>query len=247
MLEIKNISKTFRDKVLDDVTFNVSSRSNVAVLGPSGSGKSTLLNCITGFETPDCGQVIVNGLDITSLSSNKRPLGMVFQNFSLFPNMTAYENIAYPLRVKGKNTSAVSNILNVIGMEEHADKYPKQLSGGQQQRVAIARALVYNPDVILMDEPLASLDLKLRIKLQKDIKQLLKDTTVVYVTHDFTEAFNMCDTIVIMNQGKVEQVGSPTEILDNPRSDFVNEFVCETWKDYTASVFSSSVFSPSTR
>ncbi len=247
MLEIKNISKTFRDKVLDDVTFNVSSGSNVAVLGPSGSGKSTLLNCITGFETPDCGQVIVNGLDITSLSSNKRPLGMVFQNFSLFPNMTAYENIAYPLRVKGKNTSAVSNILNVIGMEEHADKYPKQLSGGQQQRVAIARALVYNPDVILMDEPLASLDLKLRIKLQKDIKQLLKNTTVVYVTHDFTEAFNMCDTIVIMNQGKVEQVGSPTEILDNPRSDFVNEFVCETWKDYTASIFSSSVLSPSTR
>lgn len=247
MLQVKNVSKTFKDTVLDSVSFSVDTGSNVAVLGPSGSGKSTLLNCITGFETPDQGQILVNGVDITRLPSNKRPLGMVFQNFSLFPNMTATENIAYPLRVKGKDTNSVKDILTVIGMEEHADKLPKQLSGGQQQRVAIARALVYNPDVILMDEPLASLDLKLRIRLQKDIKQLLKDTTVVYVTHDFTEAFNMCDTIVIMNQGKVEQIGSPAEILDSPRSDFVNEFVCETWKDYTSSIFSSDILSTSTR
>jgi len=247
MLEVKNIKKTFKDTVLDNVSFSVPAGSNIAVLGPSGSGKSTLLNCITGFESPDCGQIIVNGLDITTLSSNKRPLGMVFQNFSLFPNMTAYENIAYPLRVKGKDLSPVNDVLKVIGMEEHANKLPKQLSGGQQQRVAIARALVYNPDVILMDEPLASLDLKLRIRLQKDIKQLLKDTTVIYVTHDFTEAFNMCDTIVIMNKGKVEQIGSPTEILDKPRSDFVNEFVCETWKDYTSSIFSSNILSTAVR
>ena len=233
--------------MLDAVSFSVNTGSNIAVLGPSGSGKSTLLNCITGFETPDTGQILVNGVNITALDSNKRPLGMVFQNFSLFPNMTARENIAYPLRVKGKDTSPVKDILEVIGMTEHADKLPKQLSGGQQQRVAIARALVYNPDVILMDEPLASLDLKLRIRLQKDIKQLLKDTTVVYVTHDFTEAFNMCETVVIMNQGKVEQIGSPAEILDSPRSDFVNEFVCETWKDYTSSIFSSNILSTSTR
>lgn len=246
MLKVKNISKTFKDTVLDNVSFSVSSKSNVAILGPSGSGKSTLLNCITGFEAPDSGSIILNNRDITKISSNKRSLGMVFQNFSLFPNMTARENIEYPLRVKGKNLNAVLDILKVTGMEEHADKLPKQLSGGQQQRVAIARALVYNPDVILMDEPLASLDLKLRIKLQRDIKQLLKDTTVVYVTHDFTEAFNMCNTIIIMNQGKIEQIGSPKDILDNPRSDFVNEFVCETWKDYTSSIFSNGFLSSST-
>jgi len=247
MLKIENITKTYKEIVLDNVSFYANTGENIAILGPSGSGKSTLLNCITGFENPDCGKILVNGRNITNLPSNNRSLGMVFQNFSLFPNMTARENIAYPLRVKGKDTSSVLDILKVIGMEEHANKYPSQLSGGQQQRVAIARVLIYNPDVILMDEPLASLDLKLRIRLQKDIKELLKDTTVVYVTHDFTEAFSMCDTIVILNQGKVEQIGSPTEIINNPRSDFVNEFVCETWKDYTASIFSSDILSSSIR
>ena len=243
MLSVKNITKQYNDIVLNDVTFDVALGESVAILGPSGSGKTTLLNCITGFEKLSTGSVLLNNKDITHTSSNKRPLGMVFQNYSLFPNMTAYDNVAYPLRIRNANTNNVSKMLELVGIADHANKYPRQLSGGQQQRVAIARAMIYNPDVILMDEPLASLDLKLRIKLQKDIKSILKDTTVVYVTHDFTEAFSMCDKIIVMNRGKVEQIGTPEEILTQPESEFVNEFICETWKDYTANVFASGVLS----
>lgn len=247
MLSVKNITKQYKDIVLNNVTFDVALGESIALLGPSGSGKTTLLNCITGFEIPSSGSIILNNINITNQRSNKRPLGMVFQNYSLFPNMTAYDNVAYPLRIRNASTDNVNDMLELVGIADHADKYPKQLSGGQQQRVAIARAMIYNPDVILMDEPLASLDLKLRIKLQKDIKNILKDTTVIYVTHDFTEAFSMCDKIVVMNQGRIEQQGTPDDILNNPKSEFVNEFICETWKDYTANVFASGILSNSSK
>jgi ABC-type Fe3+/spermidine/putrescine transport system ATPase subunit len=247
MLKVENVTKRYKETVLDNVSFHAARGESVAILGPSGSGKSTLLNCITGFETPDSGNVILNNKDVTTVSSNKRPLGMVFQNFSLFPNMTARENVEYPLCIRKQDTSSVNAMLERVGMLKHADKYPKQLSGGQQQRVAIARAMIYNPDVILMDEPLASLDLKLRIKLQKDIKNILHDTTVVYVTHDFIEAFSMCDKVIVMNNGKIEQIGTPQDILNKPESEFVNEFVCETWKDYTANVSASGILSTTSR
>ncbi len=204
----------------------------VSIVGPSGSGKTTLLTIIAGFEMPTQGCVLVGGRDITSLSPNRRDIGMVFQKYALFPHMTVRQNIEFPLRMRKRSRSGppgdqVDEMLDLVQLQAFSDRYPHQLSGGQQQRVAVARALIFGPPVILMDEPLGALDKKLRESMQFEIKRLQEKlgTTVVYVTHDQEEALTMSDRVVVMRDGRVEQIGRPAELYAEPRTPFVADFV----------------------
>ncbi|TDD40179.1 ABC transporter ATP-binding protein [Actinomadura sp. KC06] len=234
-VEIRGVRKAFNGAVaLDGVSIDVPDGSFFSLLGPSGCGKSTLLRVISGFESPDAGTVQIAGRDMTDAPPNRRPTAMVFQRWALFPHMNVRDNVAYGLRLRkaGKQRirARVDELLALVGLEEHSAKRPSQLSGGQQQRVALARALAIEPRVLLLDEPLASLDLKLRLQMQLELKRIQREvgTTFVFVTHDQGEAMTMSDAIAVMKDGRVQQIGSPQEIYDEPRSAFVADFIGDT-------------------
>lgn len=235
ILRIEHVSKSFgRQKVLDDVSISINAGEIFSLLGPSGCGKTTLLRICGGFEEPDDGRIILDGKDITQLPPNKRGIHTVFQNYALFPNMTVWENIAFPLRIAKAERhyirQEVEKYLDMIQMTEHAMKKPKELSGGQKQRVAIARALVNRPQVLLLDEPLAALDLKLRQRMLVELDTLHEEVgiTFVYVTHDQQEAMSISNHIAVMHQGVVAQEGTPTEVYEAPKNSFVAAFIGDT-------------------
>ena len=235
ILRIENISKSFgAQKVLDQVSLSISAGEIFSILGPSGCGKSTLLRICGGFEEPDEGRIILDGEDITRVPPHKRGIHTVFQNYALFPNMTVWENIAFPLRIAKADKTLirreVERYLELIQMSEHASKKPRELSGGQKQRVAIARALVNRPKVLLLDEPLAALDLKLRQRMLVELDSIHEDVgiTFVYVTHDQQEAMSISNHIAVLHQGIVEQEGTPTEVYEAPKNSFVAAFIGDT-------------------
>ena len=234
-VSIRGMSKSYGPVLaVDNVSIDVQGGEFVALLGPSGSGKSTILTSIAGFELPNSGDILLDGRRINEQPPHRRGIGMVFQHFALFPHMTVAENIAYPLRRRGATRKAiqrdVARVLEMVSLEGYAPRFPSQLSGGQQQRVALARALIFNPRVLLMDEPLGSLDRKLRQQMQMEIKLLHRDvrTTIIFVTHDQEEALSMADRIGVMNHGKLQQIGSPAMLYEMPASAFVAGFIGET-------------------
>lgn len=234
-LVFENVTKRFGSlTAVDNVTLAINRGEFFSLLGPSGCGKTTLLRMLGGFEHPDVGRIYLDGRDITDLPPNLRRVHTIFQNYALFPNMTVWDNIAFSLRVahypKDHIKKSVGEMLELIRMTDHAFKYPSQISGGQKQRVAIARALVDRPQVLLLDEPLAALDLKLRqhMLLELDTIHDQVGITFVYVTHDQGEAMSLSDRIAVMNQGHIEQLDSPTKIYEAPRSSFVAAFIGDT-------------------
>jgi putative spermidine/putrescine transport system ATP-binding protein len=231
-LEINNISKKFgATEAVSDFNLHVEKGELVSFLGPSGCGKTTTLRMVAGFETPTSGQIVMNGHDITEMPSNQRDVGMVFQSYALFPNMTVAGNIGFGLKVKKKSTDEINQrvgeMLGLINMPEYAHRYPYQLSGGQQQRVALARALALRPDMLLLDEPLSALDAKIRVSLRSEIRAIQQKLgiTAIYVTHDQEEALSLSDRVVVMHDGKMEQVGTPFEVYNFPTTRFVANFV----------------------
>ena len=237
-LKIENVVKVFpsRNKkkdfyAVDNVSLNFKHGELTTLLGPSGCGKTTTLRMLAGFEFPTSGKVIVDGEDITNQLPNKRDVGMVFQNYALFPHLTVYENVSYGLKIKKVNKvelkDKTENVLSLMNIEELKDRSPSQLSGGQQQRVAIARAIITEPKILLFDEPLSNLDTKLRQYMRTEIRNLQRrlGITSIYVTHDQEEAMAISDQVVIMNEGKVQQMGSPLDIYLNPVNRFVADFI----------------------
>lgn len=237
MLVLNGLTKTYGDfYAAKNVTLKLKEGEFLTLLGPSGSGKTTTLKMVAGLEIPTSGEIYVNGEDITYLPPDKRGLGMVFQNYALFPHMTIKENIMFPLKMKKDKMSKpemeklVMEYLRLVQLEHVADRKPSQLSGGQQQRIALARALVYSPPIVLMDEPLGALDKKLRGDMQLEIKRIQKklNITTIYVTHDQEEALTMSDRIAIMNNGKIAMMGTPDQIYEKPNSVFVADFIGES-------------------
>ncbi len=235
-LELTNISKVFKKdreevRAVDSVNLTVEQGEMVTFLGPSGCGKTTTLRMVAGFELPTGGTITIQGRDMTNTPVNKREIGFVFQNYALFPHMTVFNNVAYGLKSRGEKDAAIKpkvvSALALVGLKNTENRYPSQLSGGEQQRVALARVIVMEPTLLLMDEPLSNLDAKLRIHMRTEIRRIQKKLgiTCLYVTHDQSEALTMADRIVVMNKGKVEQVGSPFEIYSNPQSLFVADFI----------------------
>ncbi|WFU62643.1 ABC transporter ATP-binding protein [Bradyrhizobium brasilense] len=233
-IALSNLQKRYGSAVaVSDVSLSISPGEFISLLGPSGSGKTTTLMMIAGFEMPDSGQVLLDGNDITRLPAHRRELGVIFQNYALFPHMTVAENVAYPLRMRRMAKSDVESrlrrILDQVHLGALASRYPHQMSGGQQQRVAIARALVFDPPVLLLDEPLGALDKKLRQHLRNEIKTLHKEVgkTMIYVTHDQDEALAMSDRVAVMHEGRIRQVSAPQDIYRKPTDLFVAGFVGE--------------------
>ncbi|MCF7647172.1 ABC transporter ATP-binding protein [Bacillus subtilis] len=231
-LNIKNLKKSFgTNTVVHDFSLAVEKGEFISFLGPSGCGKTTVLRMIAGFESPDQGVIEINGQDVVDLKPNKRNIGMVFQAYALFPNMTVAQNVAFGLRVSGKPKAeidaTVKEMLELIRLEHLADRFPYQMSGGQQQRVALARALATKPQVLLLDEPLSALDAKIRISLREEIRAIQRQLgiTTVFVTHDQEEALSISDRIVVMHEGKADQIGTPFDIYNRPASRFVASFV----------------------
>jgi spermidine/putrescine ABC transporter ATP-binding subunit len=229
------IEKRFGSVVaVDDVSLDIAPGEFVTLLGPSGSGKTTTLMMLAGFEIPTAGEIYVDDDPIAAVPPYRRNIGMVFQNYALFPHMTVGENIAFPLQMRKMSraeiTRQTTEVLALVGLPGYEGRYPRQLSGGQQQRVAVARALVFNPRVLLMDEPLGALDKQLRERLQLEIKALHEQlgVTIIYVTHDQEEALVMSDRVAVMNEGRIEQCGRPTELYDEPSSRFVASFIGES-------------------
>ncbi|WP_194463047.1 ABC transporter ATP-binding protein [Bradyrhizobium sp. CCBAU 53340] len=235
-IDIAGVSKVYDGGVraVDAVAMDIRQGEFFSLLGPSGCGKTTTLRMIAGFETPSAGAIRVDGADITHVPAHKRDMGMVFQNYALFPHRTVAENVAFGLRMRGLDKASIAGkvkaALAMVELSGLEDRRPAQLSGGQQQRVALARAIVIAPRVLLCDEPLGALDKKLRQQMQFELKQLQKKLglTLVFVTHDQEEALAMSDRIAVMNGGRVEQVGSPTEIYNNPTTRFVADFIGDT-------------------
>ncbi|HOG50502.1 MAG TPA: ABC transporter ATP-binding protein [Lentisphaeria bacterium] len=234
-LWFKDITKDFgATRAVDNVSLTVRRGEIFSLLGPSGCGKTTLLRMLAGFEVPDTGRIILENQDITDLPPNLRRVNTIFQNYALFPHMTVRENIAFGLKVAKKPkaiiAAEVDRMLAMIQMQDHADKRPAQISGGQKQRVAIARALVLKPNVLLLDEPLAALDLKLRQKMLLELSLIHDEVgiTFIYVTHDQGEAMSISDRIAVMNNGRIEQIGTPAEIYEAPKSSFVAAFIGDT-------------------
>ena len=229
---VRNVSKRFGDFVaLDDVSLDVESGVLTALLGPSGSGKSTLLRIIAGLETADEGEILLGGHDATALAPQKRNVGFVFQHYAAFKHMTVRDNIAFGLKVrkrpKAEIAERVDELLNLVQLQNFGHRYPAQLSGGQRQRMGLARALAPEPQVLLLDEPFGALDARVRSELREWLRQLhdVVQVTTVFVTHDQDEAMEISDQIAVINHGKLEQVGSPRELYDNPASEFVMTFV----------------------
>jgi len=232
ILRLDHISKTFDDQmVLDDLCLDIHENEFVTLLGPSGCGKTTTLRIVGGFVKPDTGRVIYDGNDITALPPYKRELNTVFQKYALFPNMTIEENIAFGLKIKKKSDQYIKDkiayALKLVNLSGYEKRMPDLLSGGQQQRIAIARAIVNEPKVLLLDEPLGALDLKLRQDMQYELIRLKNELgiTFVYVTHDQEEALTMSDTVVVMNQGYIQQMGTPEKIYNEPENAFVADFI----------------------
>ncbi|NFT06916.1 MULTISPECIES: ATP-binding cassette domain-containing protein [unclassified Clostridium] len=234
-IEIKNIFKKFgKSEVLNNISFDIDKGEFLCILGPSGCGKTTLLRIISGLDKPNKGSVYVMDRDITKSEPSERNCGMVFQNYVLFPNMTAEKNIAYGLKNKGMSkvdiSKKIEEVLNLVGLFDLRDKYPHQLSGGQQQRVALARAIAVTPDILLLDEPLSALDAKSREVLRGELKTLQKKLgiTTIMVTHDQEEALIMADRIIIMNKCEIMQVGTPIQVYNNPKNKFIADFMGNT-------------------
>ena len=231
-LELSHINKEFAKAVaVNDFNLSAEQGEFVSFLGPSGCGKTTTLRMIAGFELPTAGKIQIDGKDLTFVPPNKRNVGMVFQSYALFPNMTVAGNIAYGLKVSGKPNAEikqrVDEMLALIHMDGFSGRYPSQISGGQQQRVALARALAIRPRVLLLDEPLSALDAKIRVELRQEIRRIQQQLgiTTIYVTHDQEEALSISDRIVVMSEGKIEQIGSSSEIYNFPKTEFVANFV----------------------
>ena len=231
-LEINDVSKIFGQAVaVNNFNLQVDKGELVSFLGPSGCGKTTTLRMVAGFEVPTTGRIVINGEDITYKPPNQRDVGMVFQAYALFPNMNVAGNIGFGLKIAKKPRKEidqrVKELLTIIHMDEYGDRYPYQLSGGQQQRVALARALALSPQVLLLDEPLSALDAKIRVSLRAEIRSIQRQLgiTAIYVTHDQEEALSLSDRVVVMNGGNMEQVGSPFEIYNFPKTEFVAQFV----------------------
>lgn len=231
-LSIENVSRHFGPlKAVDEVTLHIGQGEIFSLLGPSGCGKTTLLKMLAGFEKPDAGKLVLNGQDVTALPPERRPVNTVFQNYALFPHLTVWENIAFGLRIAGKKKAdiqaAVERMLEMIQLSDHARKRPAQLSGGQRQRVAIARALVNEPKVLLLDEPLAALDLKLRQHMLAELQAIHAQvgTTFIYVTHDQGEALSLSRRIAVMESGRVVQVDAPLTLYEAPATSFVAGFI----------------------
>ena len=234
-VELKNINKNFGDyKASDNVNFGVEKGKLIGLLGPSGSGKTTILRMIAGLETPDSGAIIIDGVRVNDLAASKRGIGFVFQNYALFRYMTVYDNIAFGLRVqkadKKKIDERVRELIKLIGLEGLEKRYPSQLSGGQRQRVAFARALAPNPQLLLLDEPFAAIDAKVRKELRSWLREMIEKlgVTSIFVTHDQDEAIEVADEIIITNKGRIEQTGTPIEIYHNPKTAFTASFFGET-------------------
>ena len=235
IIEIKHLSKSFSGaKVLDDINLNIRKGEFVTLLGPSGCGKTTLLRQIAGFVAPDEGQILLDGKDISGIPPYKRPLNTVFQRYALFPHLDVYDNIAFGLKLakvpEKEIEKKVKKMLKLVSMTDYEDRYVESLSGGQQQRVAIARALVNQPKVLLLDEPLAALDLKMRKDMQIELKEMHQKLgiTFIYVTHDQEEALTLSDTIAVINEGRIQQIGTPADIYNEPCNSFVADFVGES-------------------
>lgn len=231
-LTISHLEKTFgQNRVVKDFNLTIEKGEFISLLGPSGCGKTTVLRMVAGFEDPTSGSILIDGQDVTALKANARNIGMMFQAYALFPNMTVAENVAFGLKVKGVGRSEretrVGEMLSLIGLQDLGGRYPFQLSGGQQQRVALARALAPRPRVLLLDEPLSALDAKVRVSLRNEIRSIQKELgiTTIFVTHDQEEAMSVSDRIVVMNAGIADQVGAPFEIYNRPTTRFVANFV----------------------
>ena len=232
LIDLQHISKSFDGElILDDLNLYIRENEFLTLLGPSGCGKTTTLRILGGFEHPESGRVIFDGQDITNLAPNKRQLNTVFQKYALFTHMTIAENIAFGLKIRKKSASyikdKISYALRLVNLEGYEDRMPDSLSGGQQQRIAIARAIVNEPKVLLLDEPLGALDLKLRQDMQYELIRLKNELgiTFIYVTHDQEEALTMSDTIVVMNKGYIQQIGTPEDIYNEPQNAFVADFI----------------------
>ncbi|PWI45692.1 ABC transporter ATP-binding protein [Streptomyces sp. ICBB 8177] len=231
-VEFRSLHKAFgATKALDGLDLTAHQGELLALLGPSGCGKTTALRMLAGFEHPDSGQILVDGEDISGVPAHRRDAGMVFQSYSLFPHLSAAENVAFGLRMRKVGTAErrkrAAELLSLVGLPQHADRYPHQMSGGQQQRVALARALAMRPKVLLLDEPLSALDAKVRVTLREEIRRLQQELriTTVFVTHDQEEALSTADRVAVMRDGRLEQCASPAELYDNPATAFVAEFV----------------------
>jgi putative spermidine/putrescine transport system ATP-binding protein len=231
-LQLENLHRDFGTvKALNGIDISLGEGEFLSLLGPSGCGKTTALRIVAGFDRPDAGRVLVDGKDVTRVPPNKRDMGMVFQAYSLFPNMTAQQNVEFGLKIRGRDKSdrskRVADLLELVGLGQAVDRYPHQLSGGMQQRVALARALAIEPRVLLLDEPLSALDAKVRVQLREEIRriQLELGITTLYVTHDQEEALAISDHVAVMYGGVIEQMGTPSEMYTAPATPFVAEFI----------------------
>lgn len=231
-LEIRNLVKRYTaSSIVGPISFSVAAGEFVSLLGPSGCGKTTTLRCIAGFEIPSDGSILLDGASIERQPPNRRNIGLVFQTYALFPHLTIFENVAFGLRLRrvrdAELTQRVAHALELVGLPDLAERYPRQLSGGQQQRIAIARCVVLEPRILLFDEPLSNLDLKLRLTMRRELRQLQRrlGKTAIYVTHDQGEALALSDRIVVMSNGRIEQIGQPREIYERPANTFVADFI----------------------
>jgi sulfate transport system ATP-binding protein len=231
-VELKNIEKSYGNfKASNQVSFEIEKGKLIGLLGPSGSGKTTILRMIAGLEYPDSGDIFIDGVRVNDIAASKREIGFVFQNYALFRYMTVFDNVAFGLQIQKKNKSEIKErvleLIKLVGLEGMEKRYPSQLSGGQRQRVAFARALAPNPHLLLLDEPFAAIDAKVRQELRNWLKEMIHKVgvTSIFVTHDQEEAIEIADEIIIANQGKIEQKGSPVDIYKNPKTPFVAQFI----------------------
>lgn len=231
-LQVRNLGKKMNGKeILKEISFDVYDGEFLSVLGPSGCGKTTLLRILIGLETKDSGSILKEGIEISGYKPSERGMGIVFQNYALFPNMNVLENVTYALNVLYKDNKKGKQIaketLEMLGLKDQLYKKPSQLSGGQQQRVAIARTLALNPDIILFDEPISALDVSMREIMKRELKEIQKKfkSTMIFVTHDQEEAFFLSDRIMVMSEGRIEQIDTPRNIYDHPVNDYIKEFV----------------------